>query len=315
MKLMGLLASAALIVATPAWAQAPAAAPQAANADRMALATKVADQIMPKGTYSGILDSYLPELSTFVLDKKAVDFVKLAEPYAKTDRNKKDYNEALKFAGNKTVFELLNENAPDPHWRERIKIMMKVFSDEYRPMFDVMEPAVRAGIAKTYARKFSAEQLTEMNNFLSTPTGKAFSGIQLMQYYEAEVLMSYFEAVPKMIPLVEKYGQPQYGKQLEDKMRAAMAHLPPMKSGPFAPRPKGVTNSTVPAPSAEEAVEAAAAAAMGDMNPWEDPANWSAEEKAAYDAATAKADAASEELAKIYETATANAKAKHKAKK
>ncbi len=306
------LASAAVLFASPVLAQT---APQPASvvpADKDALANNVANLIMPKGTFNQIFEKKLPEMANFVLDKKALDFVKLIEPY---EKNKKSYDGMVKMVGNKTVLELMNENAPDPHWRERISIVMRVIGQEYAPLFDLMEPELRTNLAKTYARKFSAAQLTEMNSFLATPTGRAYSEMQMMQYYEPEVLLGYFNMGPKLMPMLEKYTKPDFGKSFENKLTAAMAHLPPMKTGPLAPRPKGAASeSTVylPDDSAGAVAEAASEAAAAPA--WENPENWAPADKAAYDAATAKSDAASEELAKIYEAATANAKAKLKDK-
>src|SRR5690606_39986387 len=39
-----------------------------------------------------------------------------------------------------------------------------------------MEPPMRTGMAKAYARKFSGAQLTDLNTFLATPTGQLYAG-------------------------------------------------------------------------------------------------------------------------------------------
>src|SRR3546814_3118299 len=65
-----------------------------------------------------------------------------------------------------------------------------------------MEPPMRDGLAKAYARKFTGAQLTDLNSFLATPTGKLYAGEWMALQADPEVMVAVIKAVP---PLVTKF--------------------------------------------------------------------------------------------------------------
>src|SRR3546814_5942720 len=58
-----------------------------------------------------------------------------------------------------------------------------------------LEPPMRDGMAKAYARKFSADQLGELNAFFATPTGRIYAGECMAAQADPEALLAVAKAV------------------------------------------------------------------------------------------------------------------------
>ncbi|MGV1683769.1 DUF2059 domain-containing protein [Sphingopyxis sp. NJF-3] len=103
----------------------------------------------------------------------------------------------------------------DPHRKEREDRVVKVIRPLISEALADLEPPMRAGLAKAYARKFSADQLTELNAFFATPTGQSYAGESLALQADPEVMLAVIKAVP---PLVTKFidRAPTIEGQLKD---------------------------------------------------------------------------------------------------
>src|SRR3546814_2282127 len=64
---------------------------------------------------------------------------------------------------------------------------------------DLLEPPMREGMAKAYARKFTADQLGELNGFFATPTGQAYASEWMAAQADPEVMLAVAKAVPPMV--------------------------------------------------------------------------------------------------------------------
>ena len=115
----------------------------------------------------------------------------------------------------------------DPAFRERMSISTKVMFEEMGKIFGEMEPRLRAGLSRAFARKYSQQQLADMNAFFSTPSGKAFANDYLATFADPEVMTEMMRATPELMK-----AMPAIMKKVE----AATAHLPP------APKPKAATD-------------------------------------------------------------------------
>jgi len=90
----------------------------------------------------------------------------------------------------------------DPHRKEREEQITKVIKPLISEALADMEPPMRDGLAKAYARKFTGAQLTDLNSFLATPTGKLYAGEWMALQADPEVMVAVIKAVP---PLVTKF--------------------------------------------------------------------------------------------------------------
>lgn len=90
----------------------------------------------------------------------------------------------------------------DPHRKEREDQITRVIKPLISEALADMEPPMRDGLAKAYARKFSGAQLTDLNGFLATPTGRIYADEWMALQADPEVMLAVIKAVP---PLIAKF--------------------------------------------------------------------------------------------------------------
>ena len=214
---------AAALLSVPALAQgqppvpAPAAPPatQAAPAEidpqRLALARITAAAMFPDGSYermmSGSMDSLMDGMMGTVMD------MELGDMLPKSSGADREMQEEIE---GKTLRELAAQE--DPHFEERMRITNRVLMTEMIPIMTRLEPAMREGLARSYARKFSDQQLIEMNRFFATPTGRAFAAESLLVWMDPDTMKSLSGLAPALVAEMPA---------IMEKLAAATAHLPP----------------------------------------------------------------------------------------
>ncbi len=103
----------------------------------------------------------------------------------------------------------------DPHRKEREDQITKVIKPLISEVLGDMEPPMREGLAKAYARRFTAAQLTDLNGFLATPTGTLYASEWMALQADPEVMVAVIKAVP---PLITKFidRAPELEKDFKD---------------------------------------------------------------------------------------------------
>jgi hypothetical protein len=119
--------------------------------------------------------------------------------------------------------------AKDPHFAERERLTRAAVEVEFMRLSAIMEPRLRDGIARAVARRFDQRQLTDINAFFATPSGKALSGQLLGLWFDPDLMRSTMAGMPEMIQLMPGSI---------DRIQAATAHLPkpPKPTPPKPPR-------------------------------------------------------------------------------
>lgn len=102
----------------------------------------------------------------------------------------------------------------DPHRKEREDQIMRVLRPLISEALADMERPMRDGMAKAYARKFSAPQLADLNTFLATPTGNIYASEWMALQADPEVMVAVMKALP---PLITKFMD--RGPQIEKDMK------------------------------------------------------------------------------------------------
>lgn len=90
----------------------------------------------------------------------------------------------------------------DPHRKDREDQITKVIKPLISEVLADVERPMQGGLAKAYARKFSGPQLTDLNTFLATPTGKLYAQEWMALQADPEVMLAVVKAMP---PLVNKF--------------------------------------------------------------------------------------------------------------
>ena len=171
---------------------------------RLALARSTAANMLPNGTYAGLFDELMGDTVERVLALSPADFgakdAKGKAPAATTLRQEIAKN--------------------DPHFEERMRITRRVVSEELIKISAVIEPRLREGLARSMARRFDARQLSDINAFLATSSGKAFAGEAMKMWIDPDVMRSMMQSLPHMIGAVP-------GAMM--RLESETAHLPKPK--------------------------------------------------------------------------------------
>lgn len=90
----------------------------------------------------------------------------------------------------------------DPYFLEREKIIRRVGREELVKIFAIIEPSLREGLAKSLARRMDAKQLTDLNAFLATDSGRAFGEQSVGMWFDPDIARSLFQSMPAMLMAV-----------------------------------------------------------------------------------------------------------------
>jgi hypothetical protein len=191
------LAAALLVAPVPAWAQGAATAP--IDPARQAVAEKVVAALVPNGIYGRIMRDQFPRMMDMMMARMS-------------GMSPADLGQT----GEGTVGEAARKK--DPHFEERMRIMTRVMGEEMGTLFGAMEPRVRVGLSRAFARKFTVAQLSDMQAFFATPSGAAFASEYLALFADPEFVGEMAGAAPEMIKMMPA---------IMEKVEAATAHLPP----------------------------------------------------------------------------------------
>lgn len=220
----------------------------------------------------------------------------------------------------------------DPQRAQREEQMTNVIKPLITEALGDLEGPMRNGMAYAYARKFSAEQLGEMNAFFATPTGKAYADEWMALQADPEVMLAMVKAVPPLINKFMDRGPEIEGKlkdlpkerQLSDFTDAELAKLAKLMKVDVKvlKEQRDQWNSVDDVTEAVEAADdsgygddasaaaAAADAASGDWDPAYDRENWSEADRTRVEELEATASEASSAAYDAEQAAIANARKK-----
>lgn len=172
--------------------------------ERLALSTTTVQALFPDGTYAELLEGMMGDIVDRVMGLSAADFG------AKEKDGKPASKETLREAALKN----------DPHFEERMRIMERVVTDELAKISKIIEPRLREGLARSMARRFDEKQLTDINSFLATDSGRAFGSQSMAMWTDSDVMRSMVGSFPEIMT-----AMPAAMKRLD----AETAHLPKPK--------------------------------------------------------------------------------------
>jgi len=191
-----------LVLATPGAVSAQAA-PQAVPADpaRLEIAGKVVAKLVPQGVYLRMMRDSFPQMMEAMIGQMS--------GLTAADLGEKD-------TSGKTIEQIAAER--DPAFRERMTIMTRVMGEELGKVMDTLEPRIRAALGQSFARRFTLQQLREMDAFFATPAGSAFAKDYMLTFMDPEMMREMSAAAPEIMR-----AMPSIMERLEKET----AHLPP----------------------------------------------------------------------------------------
>jgi hypothetical protein len=213
-----IFATLGLGLAAPALAAQPPAAPPAAAAEavdpaRLAAAERLVALIMPEDAMRRLLSQGMPGITAAAMEMSPED-LGMAETMGLSEA---DRSRSLAEIG----------SARDPHFRERMQISMRVSSEVMGEMMSEMQPTITRAYANYFARRLTLAELNELIGVFATPTVRKYTNALLTLAEDPAFIELMRSMMPRMMAAASR---------LEERTRAATAHLPP------APVPAAATD-------------------------------------------------------------------------
>lgn len=219
----------------------------------------------------------------------------------------------------------------DPQRKAREEQIMANVKPIMSEVLRDLEAPMRDGMAAAFARKFNADQLTQMNAFFATPAGSAYASEWMALQADPEVMLAIIKSVPPMIdkwvdrgPELEgKFKDLPKEKQLSDLSDAELDKLAGLlkvdvqtlkeqrdlyKSAEEATYDDAAMTAVDAAAEGAAAAADEAAMAAGDYGPWYERENWSAEDLAKVEAIETESSEIFGRSMEAQEAAIANAR-------
>lgn len=158
---------------------------------RLALAKETAAKLLPDGAYSKIMDNMLGKMLTPLFEMMpGLTDAQIAQATGAPEENVAALSEEQKAAVTAII---------DPNHKDRGKQILDVMKPMMTEAMAIIEPAMRTGLSRAYARKFTVPQLTSINSFFKTPAGSAFAEESFALQADPEVMQATFKAFPAII--------------------------------------------------------------------------------------------------------------------
>ena len=247
--------------------------------------------------------------------------------------------ESEKIAALDEKSKLAAANLFDPYRQQREDQITNIVKPLISEALTDLEGPMRNGLAHAYARKFTAQQLGEMNAFFATPTGKAYSAEWMALQADPELMLAMIKAVPPLVnkfidrgPEIEKdFKELPKEKQLADLSDTELAKLAKLMkvsvkelkehrdqwNTPVEEATEAVDASTDvadAAAAADAAADAADAAAAAVDDPAYDRDTWSEADRTRVEQLEEAASNANSAAYEAQEQAVANARKKTSSK-
>ena len=182
---------------------------------RLTIARGMVQTTFPDGTYAAAMTGFFNNMIDRGLTMSEADFADLvpAEKRAK----------GAKAPSSVPFRTMLAEK--EPNFDAKLAAVRAFMGQSIIKLGAVVEPKFREGMARAIARKFDARQMSEINAFIATPTGQAYSREMVGLWFEPDVMhgaMAVFPDMMKMMPDLIKDGaafEAQF-KTIDDKAKA-----------------------------------------------------------------------------------------------
>lgn len=180
---------------------------------RLPLAEAVIARMMPPGALHTMMgrsvDSFLRPFAALATGE--IDRIALARDLGITeDELELDDDEVARLA---TIL--------DPAWKQRRELETAAMQRGMTGTLSAMEPGMRKGMAEAYAATFSITELTDMERFFTTPSGKTFAAKSYALASDPRIMFAVLEGLPAMMEQM---------RTAEREARATQDSLPPRRS-------------------------------------------------------------------------------------
>jgi hypothetical protein len=182
---------------------------------RLALARTSVQAMWPDGAYGKMMTGFMGGTFDRMMQLKASDLPDIGGKAKATAATDKDVSVREAIVGK------------DPYFDQRIAAMRGVLDEEVGKISAIIDPRMRDGLARAMARRFDARQLTDINAFSATPSGRAFASQYMQLWLDPDTIRSIFSSMPEMMKLMPEMMQKF--KAANDKFPRPPAEAEPAK--------------------------------------------------------------------------------------
>jgi Uncharacterized protein conserved in bacteria (DUF2059) len=154
------------------------------------MAEKAVGKLMPDGTLGKMIGGMVQKIITPIMetmpDMSATEIMNKTGIYDGVSDNLNDQSR-------KEITALL-----DPTRKERGQKAIDTMIPLLSKVMTAIEGPMRTGLSRAYARKFTAQQLTQINVFFATPAGSAYAAESYALQADPEVMRAMVQAMPVM---------------------------------------------------------------------------------------------------------------------
>nr|WP_314442731.1 hypothetical protein [uncultured Sphingomonas sp.] len=167
---------------------------------RLVAAREMSCAMFPKGAYAEAMNSFTDRMADHLLSISEADLAELMPPPAPSKGEKKKDAKPAKVPSSEPL--RLQLARKDPLFDAKLAAGKAFARSMFVKVGEVAEPRFREGMARTMARRFDAQQLGEIQRFLSTPTGGAYGRQMLGLWFDPEVMRGAYQSFPELLKLM-----------------------------------------------------------------------------------------------------------------
>lgn len=167
--------------------------------ERLAAAERVVDRIWPVGTFRRVMDSTIDSTMAMVTGAGEA----MAETAWIPEDNSKDARRAQHEARTGRPLSGTSEgDAAATASSEEAEAGVRRMTEAMIPIFERIEPPIRAAIARIYARRYSLSELGELDAFFATPTGARYAEDSLTLMNDPEMVQTMASMMGELMPAI-----------------------------------------------------------------------------------------------------------------
>lgn len=159
---------------------------------RLALARTSVGAMWPDGAYGKMMTGFVGGMFDRAMQLKASDVEGIAGKPAKAKASADAADRSLHDAA----------VAKDPYFDQRVAAIRDAMSEEAGKISAIIDPRMRDGLSRSMARRFDAQQLTDINAFFATPSGRALASQYMQLWLDPDTIRSMFGTLPEMMKLM-----------------------------------------------------------------------------------------------------------------
>lgn len=158
---------------------------------RLKLAEVTAAKLLPNGAYAKIMEDMIGGIMTpFFAKMPGMTDIQISTA---TGASFEDI-EKLTPEKKEAIGQLI-----DPFAKQRGEQTIAIIKPMLSEAMAKLEPPIRTGMSRAYARRFSVAELTAINGFFATPAGGAFAQESFRLQADPEVMQATFKALPSLL--------------------------------------------------------------------------------------------------------------------